>query len=173
MLFLSEEGRREFSEPVSEVLAHNLPYEFHGYPTNFAPPDPQDRGVQLLEPVASGPVNHRVSVQTIRAFVIGQLGFDNATTLEPADWLTFSEQRLLTLTSGPIYHDELGLREVCSGFAYYPRDVWLYQLAVGWTRIGQEEHLMGCAGLVGDEAGAAVIGARLVRDVMRLCFMYE
>src|SRR5687768_9212505 len=58
-------------------------------------------------------------------------------------------------------------------FAYYPHDVWLYLLAAGWGRIGQDEHLMGRAGMVGDEIGSAIIGARLVRDVMRLCFLME
>jgi hypothetical protein len=51
--------------------------------------------------------------------------------------------------------------------------VWLYLLAAGWGRIEQEEHLMGRAGMVGDEVGSALIGARLVRDVMRLCFLME
>ncbi|MBU6451081.1 MAG: DUF4037 domain-containing protein [Cyanobacteria bacterium REEB67] len=46
-------------------------------------------------------------------------------------------------------------------------------LAAGWTRIEQEQHLMGRAGFVGDEIGSAVIGARLVRDIMRLCFLME
>jgi len=32
---------------------------------------------------------------------------------------------------------------------------------------------MGRAGLVGDEIGSALIGARLVQDVMRLCFLME
>jgi len=72
-----------------------------------------------------------------------------------------------------VFHDDLGLEAVRARFAYYPRDVWLYMLAAGWTRIGQEEHLMGRAGLVGDEIGSALIGARLVRDVMRLCFLME
>jgi hypothetical protein len=57
--------------------------------------------------------------------------------------------------------------------AWYPHDVWLYQLAAGWTRIGQEEHLMGRAGQVGDDLGSRVIAARLVRDLMRLCFLME
>jgi hypothetical protein len=46
-------------------------------------------------------------------------------------------------------------------------------LACGWARIGKEEHLMGRAGLVGDEIGSSLIGARLVRDLMRLCFLME
>ena len=32
---------------------------------------------------------------------------------------------------------------------------------------------MGRAGLAGDEVGSALIGARLVRDIMRLCFLME
>ena len=32
---------------------------------------------------------------------------------------------------------------------------------------------MGRAGLVGDELGSALIGSRLVRDIMRLCFLME
>jgi len=51
--------------------------------------------------------------------------------------------------------------------------VWLYLLAASWQRIGQEEHLMPRAGEAGDEMGSSIIGARLVREVMRLCFLIE
>ena len=99
------------------------------------------------------------------------LGFELEQPLEPADWLTFPEQRLRTITGGAIYHDDVGLGQVRARFAYYPDDIWLYLLAAAWARIGQEEHLMGRAGMVGDEVGSALIGARLVRDVMRLWFL--
>eukprot|EP01121_Diplochlamys_sp_Union-15-3_P014169 TRINITY_DN4486_c0_g1_i2.p1 TRINITY_DN4486_c0_g1~~TRINITY_DN4486_c0_g1_i2.p1 ORF type:complete len:143 (-),score=8.71 TRINITY_DN4486_c0_g1_i2:157-585(-) len=46
-------------------------------------------------------------------------------------------------------------------------------MASVWTRIGQEEHLMGRAGIVGDEIGSTIIANRLVRDIMKLCFMME
>ena len=36
-----------------------------------------------------------------------------------------------------------------------------------------EEHLVGRAGFVGDELGASIIAARLVRDLMRLAFLME
>ena len=56
---------------------------------------------------------------------------------------------------------------------YYPRDVWLYLLACGWDRIGQEMPLMQRAGYTGDELGSALIGSRLVRDLMALGFLME
>jgi Domain of unknown function (DUF4037) len=171
MLFLSEENHSRYAEQITRVLANNLPYEFKGYPTNFTEPDPGDNGVQILKPITRGAVNHRVSIHTIRSFFTDYLGFDIEEPLEPADWLTFSEQRLRTITTGAVFHDDVKLNEACTHFAWYPNDVWLYLLAATWMRIGQEEHLMGRAGMVADEVGSALIGARLVRDIMRLCFL--
>ena len=154
-------------------MRQELPYTFLGHLTNFSPPDPADNGVQRLQPIEQGPVNHRVTIHTAADFVAEILGFDLALPLEPADWLTFPTQKLRTLTAGAVYHDGAGLEAVRSRFAFYPHDVWLYLLAAGWARIGQEEHLMGRAGSVGDDVGAALIAARLVRDVMRLCFSWS
>jgi hypothetical protein len=80
---------------------------------------------------------------------------------------------LRAITAGALFHDDLDLQALRDRFAYYPYDVWLYLLASAWNRIGQEEHLMGRAGFAGDELGSAVIAARLVRDLMRLCFLME
>ncbi len=173
MLFLRERDHERLAEAVHRAMADNLPYTFRGYPTNFTEPNPEDNNTQLLQAVDHGPVNHRVSTYTVRSFFAEYIHFDIQRPIQPADWLTFSEQHLLTITSGAVYHDEVGLQQVRSRFEYYPRDVWLYLLAAGWARIGQEEHLMGRAGFAGDEVGSALIGARLVRDVMRLCFLME
>ena len=173
VLLFVEEADQQLAEQIIYTLAQELPYEFHGYPTHWTDPDANDNGTQLLELVTNGPIHHRVTVQTIRSFIMEHLGFDIRQELEPTDWLTFSEQRLLTFTRGAVYHDEVRLEEHRSRFAYYPRDVWLYLLAAGWARIGEDEHLMGRAGMVGDEVGSAIIGARLVRDIMRLWFLME
>ena len=173
MLFLRADDHVRLARPIWQMMAAALPYTFYGYPTNFSAPDPEDNGVQLLEAVTSGPVNHRVEVHTVAGFVADYLALELTLPLTPADWLTLPRQRLRAFTAGAVYHDEVGLGEVRAGLTWYPRDIWLYLLASGWARIGQEEHLMGRAGLVGDEIGAALIGARLVRDVMRLCFLME
>jgi hypothetical protein len=173
MLFLREDDHARVHDAIRETLRHKLPHRFHDYPTNFSEPDLEDNGTQLLQEIDSGPVNHRVEILTLRGFVLDTLGFDITHDIEPADWLTFPEQKLRALTVGAVYHDGVGLQAVRDRFEYYPHDVWLYLLASGWARIGQEEHLMGRAGYVGDEIGSALVGARLVRDVMRLCFLME
>jgi hypothetical protein len=173
MIFLGEDDFKEYSESINQILRRKLPYKFRGYPTNFSLPDPNDNGTQLTKDIVSGSVNHRVEVFTIRGFFSNYLNFDLRQTIEAADWLTFPEQKLRAITTGVIYRDEIGLRETINRFGYYPNDIWLYLLAAGWNRVGQEEHLMGRAGIAGDEIGSAIIAARLVRDLMRLCFLME
>ena len=173
MMFLEEAGFSESREAIDRVLRTELPPAFLGYSTNFTEPDPNDNNVQRLQFVEGGPINHRVEFYTINSYVRSYLDFDASRRIEPADWLTFPQQKLLSLTGGEVYHDSLGLEAVRKSFGYFPHDVWLYILASGWNRIGQEEHLMGRAGIVGDEVGSALIAARLVRDVMFICHLME
>lgn len=173
MLFFSEADFGRYRDQVHEALRHKLPVTFRGYSTHFSPPNPQDNNVQQLQTIESGPVNHRVEIFTIPAFFKAYLGFDAQQEIKPADWLSFPEQKLRSITGGAVFYDGISLNSIRSKFTYYPPDVWLYLLAAGWARIGEEEHLMGRAGMVGDEIGAQLIAARLVRDMMRLCFLME
>lgn len=143
LLFLAEDDER-----VSEVLRRDLPSTFRDHPTDF-------------------------SVHTIRGYFREQLEFDIAGEIEVRDWLTFTEQNLRTITAGAVHHDDLGLQTVRDRFAYYPRDVRLYLLVAGWWRVHPEMNLVGRAGSVGDELGSALIGSRLVADLMQLCFLME
>jgi hypothetical protein len=173
MLFLRPEDHARTADALWTLLADRLPYTFYGYPTNFSAPDPHDNGVQHLQVVEHGPVNHRAEIFTVRDFLTNYLGIEPDAPLTPADWLILPQQKLRTTVGGALYHDAIGLEAARQRLGWYPHDLWLYLLAAGWARIGQEEHLMGRAGLVGDEVGSALIGARLVRDVMRLGFLME
>ncbi len=173
MLFLGDDDYERYKDSIDEMMRHKLPHTVHGYPTNFGDPDPDDNGVQLLQATNSGPVNHRVELFTLRGFFEDYIGYDIDSEIGAADWLTFPEQLLRTITEGAVYHDGSRLQVVRDRFAYYPHDVWLYLLTAGWARIGQEEHLMPRAGYTDDEIGSGLIGSRLVRDLMRLCFLME
>lgn len=171
ILFLNVEDWR-LSADIDNALRKQLPSEFRGYPTNRGEPDPTDNGTWTLERT-NGEINHGVQIETIRKYVLDYLGFDIVHEIDFIDWLTFPSQKLRTLTSENIFHDDIGVRETLHKFAFYPHEVWLYMLAAGWNRISQEEHLMGRAGSVGDEIGSAIIASRVVRDLMRLCFLME
>jgi hypothetical protein len=171
-IFLRDEDAGH-TDALAAVLREQLPHMFHGYPVDaIAAPD--EPGTRIMQIVATGPVQHRVSPTTLRAFVWRQLSYDSAQPIVAADWLTFPAQKLREITAGTVHHDGVGeLTALRARLAWYPRDVWLYLLAAGWQRIAQEEHLMPRAGHVGDELGSALIGSRLVRDIMSLCFLIE
>ncbi|HTE72562.1 MAG TPA: DUF4037 domain-containing protein [Actinomycetes bacterium] len=117
------------------------------------------------------PAHH--SVHTVRGYLRDQLAVDVDSELDARDWLTLSEQALLMMTAGAVFHDEVGLQAVRRRFAYYPRDVWLYLMVAAWWRVHPEANVVGRAGYSGDELGSALIGSRLVHDLMRLCFLLE
>ena len=173
MLFLADSDHAKHAEAIRGELSRSLPHEFLGWPTNFADPDPADPGTRLLRATTHGPIHHRVDVLAPRDFFTDYLGHSLEQPLDALDWLTIPAQKLRSIVAGGLFHDGLGIEAVRRRLVWYPHDVWLYQLAAGWKRLRQEEHLMGRAGQVGDEIGSALIGSRLVRDVMRLCFLME
>jgi hypothetical protein len=172
LLFLSEADAATHGPAIIETLRHMLPRKIRGYPTNFCPTD--EVRVSVLQPVESGPVEHKVEVTTLSQFLQKRLGITSAQELDVLDWLTFSAQALLEVTAGALFHDGLGtLAEARDLLAYYPHDIWLYLLAAQWARISQQEPFVGRTGEVGDELGSALIAADLVQDVMRLGFLME
>jgi hypothetical protein len=102
----------------------------------------------------------------------GHLGFDPLAGVTTFDWLATSSQGLAEVTAGAVFRDDIGdLTRARAELAWYPDDIWRYLLACQWKRLSQEEAFVGRAAEVGDELGSAVVAARLVRDVMRLCFL--
>ena len=175
MLFLAPADHRVCAGRLHDALAAELPYRFMGYSTNYSAPKTGDgdHGTQILQDISAGQVNHRVEILTLDGYLRAYLGIAADQAPSATDWLSLPQQKLLSFTSGEVFHDELGLQNIRDRFSYYPRDVWRYLLACGWSRIGQDEHLAPRAGAVGDELGSAVIAGRLLRSIILLCFLYE
>ncbi len=172
LIFLSEPDYSEIKDKIEKTLSLKLPYEFLGYSTNFSEPEPN--GVRHSLRIDAGPVNHMIQVFTVKSLWESRLKFDPYQDINVLDWLTFPQQRLLALTAGEVYHDGLGeLEKIREKFRFYPKDVWLYILAAQWTRISQEEAFVGRTGDVGDELGSQVIASRIVRELMKICFLME
>jgi hypothetical protein len=148
LIFLREDDQARNVDAVSDSVRRELPPSFGGRPVDL-------------------------EIHTVRNYFLQQLDVDVDAEIEARDWLTFPEHGLRMFTSGEVFHDGVGLQEVRNRLAYYPRDVWLYLLMAGWWRVHPEANLMGRAGSVGDELGSALIGSRLVSDLMRLCFLME
>ena len=170
MLFLTEADYQAHQDEINQMLRRELPPTIHGYPTNFGS---HDDGTGALRET-DGPINHRVMLLTVRGFFQYVLKFDPTGDIDVIDWISVPENHLLMMTAGRVFHDGLGqLEPIREKLDYYPDDVWLYLLSVQWRRIGQEEHFMGRCGQVGDDLGSRLVAGRLVKDLMRLCFLME
>jgi hypothetical protein len=171
MLFLGETDHETYHDGINQALRQELPSEIHGYPTSFGR---HEDGTTVMTATDSGPINHRVMFFTVQRFFKYVLNFDPTGKIRTVDWVSVPEYRLLMLTAGRVFHDGLGqLEPIRARLRYYPDDIWLYLLAAQWRNIAQEEAFMGRCGQVGDDLGSRLIAARLVRNLMRLCFLME
>ena len=171
-LFLSAEDYKQYKNAIYETLSLNLPHRFKGYSTSFGEPD--EIGVRHRSNIDSGPVNHMIHIETIKNFFGWYLGCNPYGPITAADWLSFSEHKLLGVTSGKVFRDGLGeLEDIRRKFNYYPRDVWLYQLAAQWIKIFEDREFISRCGDVGDELGSMVVAAHQVKKLMHLCFLME
>ena len=170
-LFLTEADLENYQGEIDQVLRQELPAEIHGHSTNFGH---HDDGTTVMNQAEDDQINHRVRILAVQPFLTNVLKFDPISAIRPVDWVSVPENNYLMLTSGCVFYDGLGrLKPIRQKLAYYPDDVWLYLLSTQWQRISQEEHFMGRCGQVSDDLGSRLIGGRLVRDLMRLCFLIE
>jgi hypothetical protein len=152
---------REQRIALLKAIDARIPVAFLGYPTRFVATE-------------GGPEQHQVILTTVGEWFTLALGFDPRRVISDTDWLAAPSQLLLEATAGAVFDDAPGeLTRARERLRWYPDDVWLYLLGCQWRRIDQEEPFVGRAGEVGDDLGSAVIAARLVRDLMRLCFLIE
>lgn len=163
-LFLSEQDYEKSGDAIQDLLNRHLPSEFRGYPTAFP----------LIINGVSGSPHHNIEVETIERYFRKYLGCNPYSELRAADWLTFSEHKLLGVTSGKVFHDGLNeLEPIRHKFHYYPRDIWLYMLAAQWEKLAEEQAFVGRTGYLGDELGSSLIAARQIRNLMKLGFLME
>ena len=147
-------------DAVTAAVDVGLPKTFAGWPVRYGWDDT--------------PVTHHVEVAELGDWLRRQIGVDARAGMSTRDWLLTPQQRLLGVVAGSVYADARGdLAAVRQQLAWYPRDVWLWLLACQWRRIAQEEAFVGRTAEVGDDLGSAVVAARLVRDIMRLCLLLD
>ena len=143
---------------LASTLDERLPEDYRGWPVRF--------GWDAV------PVMHHVEVTSLSSWLVQRIGVDPRAGMSVRDWLVTPQQRLLEVTAGAVFHDGLGqLQAVREALAWYPDELWVWLLGCQWRRLAQEEAFIGRAAERGDDLGSRVVTARLVRDLMRLCFL--
>lgn len=170
-IFLADEAFASLAQRVLAVMDRELPATFEGwsvrYPTNIRPP---------ADNVAAGMLgsDHGVELYTVAEWSTRFARPEYLSELTSVDWLSCSEQILLTVTAGAVFRDDTGeLSKLRQRLAYLPADVWLYKLAAQWGRVAELRAHIGRAGSVGDELGSRIMAAETVSNLMRLALLIE
>ncbi len=171
-LFLTEKDIL-LKENIMNTFSNEFPYTFKGYSVNFSMPNQNDNGVRHPEIINSGKVSPLIFIHTISEFLDSYLGLSDFSNITYLDWLSFSEHKLLSLTSGKIFVDNLNIKEKLNILKFYPEDVKLYLLASNWSLIAEEQAFIKRCFDCGDEIGSIIICTRIAERLMRLVFLYE
>ena len=114
---------------------------------------------------------HRVEIDTTENWLAARLP-----TLprdpDPATWFAAPQQHLLQLTSGAVFHDDLGeLTRRRRTYEWYPDDLWRWMIASQWHAIGDAEPLIGCSVERGDHRNARLLASRLCRLSIAMAYL--
>ena len=166
-LFLSTEDFEAMGGRIYDLLSNKLPFTYKGFSIHF-------ENDYLMGDRNTYPIIHRARIHSVDSYFMDYLGFNPAEGVSEIDWLRTPEQKLRTIQSGEIFHDELSvLHEIKFKLQWYPDDIWYYIMACQWRRIDQEEPFVARCGDVGDELGSRLVAARQVKEIMHLCFYME
>ncbi len=157
-------------ETLNVYLRQHLPAQFLGFPTNFS--DKRVDHSQSMTPAIGSEINHLIEIIPLQDYLRNHLGKEPG-SFTPLDWLRLPEQELLELTSGAVFHDDLGLNQVRQQFAYYPADLRLLKLAAYWNHIANEEAFVGRCHERADLLGAKLISTRLLTTLLKICFVLK
>jgi hypothetical protein len=161
-VFLRDDDLAASGSDVLAAIEEALPQAIAGVPTRFARPTAQ-------APDAFG---HGVEVTSIREFFRRWIGCDPRQPLTTVEWLAAPASRLRTVASGSAWHDDDGeLGAARARLRWYPDDLWRGLMAARWRRLAEQEAFPGRCGEVGDELGSRLVGARQVRELMRMVFL--
>jgi hypothetical protein len=171
VIFLQEHEYEKHYQYLHDVLKTNLPVEFAGYPTRFTDPS---QGPPLPTRKKSG--LPQVPITTCQRFIQLYLGIDSCTilasSLSSKDWLLLSEDKLLRVTAGEVYHDGVGklstIRRNCS---YFPDDVWKYKLSYQWKTLSWDIDLIGLCAERDDYFSTEIAIMESIKRIIRLIFL--
>jgi len=168
-LFIDE---KEIIEEIKKYFSFELPFQYKGFSVNFS--DPSYDHTIRMESTCKHPVNHLIEITSFEDYLKKRYSMDKITKFTNEDWLEFSDQNLLEITSGSVFHD--GLKKVNNAreeLQFFPLDICKLRMAVLWNYIWNKEAFIGRSIAVNDPIGLKINAARIVNYLMKILFYLE
>jgi len=168
-IFVDDE---EIISDLDNFLKHELPFAYKGFPVNFS--DPAYDKVQQMKHCDSKPINHLVEIKIPENYFKSRYGLNRLHGFGMDDWLCFTDQNLIEMTSGLVFHDGLGkINRLRSDLKFYPPDICKLRMAVLWNYIWNKEAFIGRSIALDDHIGLKINAARIVSYLLKILFYLE
>ena len=173
LLFVSPGDFRDSAAAILAALDARLPERFDGWRVRF---EDTDRFIGV-DPDAGlgGSAAHGVEIHVLGGWLRRELGADFAAR-DPsaAEWAAMDEQKVLAVTAGAVFLDDLGELGALRGrLHFFPLPIRLEKLARLWSEVAAEAPFVGRAGDAGDDLGSRLIAARLAEKAVRIGLLID
>jgi hypothetical protein len=163
---------RSLTKEISDYFSTELPFEYRGFPVNYT--DPGRDKTQSMIKTGKRPIRHLIEIETFEDYLQKRYNMTKTNNFERDDWLKFTDQNLLEITAGEVYHDGLHtLNRTRKELEFYPLDILKLRLAVLWLYISNKEAFIGRSVELNDIIGLKIQTSRIVNYLIKILFYLE
>jgi hypothetical protein len=149
-----------------------LPFKYKDFPVNFSSPG-YDSTIRM-ELAGKRPINHLIEITTIEDYLKNRYSVNKTNSFINEDWLKFTDQNLIEITSGLVFYDGLNKLDVIrKELAFYPLDICKLRMAVLWNYIGNKEAFIGRSIALNDYIGLKINTSRIINYLIKILFYLE
>jgi hypothetical protein len=157
---------------LNKYLSYELPVLYKNFPVNFSKAGYD--GTVRMEFTGTKPVNHLIEIITFEDYLKNRYAIHKTNNFIYKDWLDFTDQNLIEITSGSVFHD--GLKKVHNTreeLKFYPLDICKLRLAVLWNYISNKEAFIGRSVALNDYIGLRINANRIINYLIKILFYLE
>ena len=157
---------------LNNYFSFELPFLYKNFPVNFSKAGYY--GTIRMESTDKKPLNHLIEIITFEDYLKDRYSIDKTNNFTYKDWLNFTDQNLIEITSGLVFHD--GLKKVNNTreeLKFYPLDICKLRLAVLWNYIWNKEAFIGRSIALNDYIGLKINTGRIINYLIKILFYLE
>jgi hypothetical protein len=168
-LFIDENG---IIDELNEYLRYELPLKYRNFSINYT--KPKYDGVQSMEFTDKKPINHLIEITTFEEYLENKYSINKVAGFTNQDWLEFTDQKLLEITSGLVFYDGLNkINNTRNELKFYPLDICKLRMAMLWNYIWNKEAFIGRSIEIKDYIGLKINVSRIVNYLIKILFYLE
>jgi hypothetical protein len=157
---------------LNNYFSFELPFLYKNFSVNFSKPGYD--GTIRMKLIDKKPINHLIEIITFEDYLKNRYSINKTNNFLYKEWLNFTDQNLIEITSGSVFHDGLkSVNNTREELKFYPLDICKLRLAVVWNYIWNKEAFIGRSISLNDYIGLKINANRIVNYLIKILFYLE